>query len=155
MMKTKLVFLAFFTFFLTFCGMNQAVSMIYSFQPKINFLYLRMFFDANTNDNKITLTRRISKNKSNRIDLKDEYVGSDYLIIEFYEDNVLTKTVNVEHPLIKSVEVFDGTQFQRGNNQITNANFFLRIPSKKVLNKVIIYEKRANQPRVEKITINL
>lgn len=154
MNKIKSIFSILFPIFLGLVS-NELLAQGKSSQNKINFLYLKMFYDQGANENKIELVQKDKKDKSSKSNLKDEYVSNNYLIVEFYEDNVLTKTFNIAHPLYKSQEFFDGIRFQRVGNDLKEDTFVLKVPSKKNVNQVIIYEKIDNQPRVQKITLDL
>ena len=147
-------------FFLVSCSLQKTTesnvpSIKQDKKSQIIFLVLKIHKDTSQKKNVIEY---VSKTKTEGlIKIRNRTVEryNNYLTIAVYEDDNLADSFKIEHPLFKKVEYLEGSIFTSKSVELDAQEFFIRIQTKGISNKIIFYETLNNKNKKELTTITL
>jgi hypothetical protein len=124
-------------------------------KPKILFLVFDVSEDSLQKTTSIVLRSRVVRDGEIKQPSGREEISPNYLRIAYYENGKLQASFNLEHPLYKRVEYFDGSKMVSGSVRLNKSDFFIRLPTRSDSGKIFFYEKKGNHAESKLQTIQI
>ena len=123
--------------------------------PKILFLVFSIEKDSVQKKTSVSLRSKVVKDGEIKQEPKGDELFPNYLSIEYYENNKLKSSFNLEHPLYKNVEYFDGKELVSKYVELNQSDFFIRLRSAGESGIIVIHETKGNGPKTKLLTQKL
>lgn len=124
-------------------------------QPRILFLVFSIEKDSIQKKTSVSLRSKLIKEGEIKQKSEEKELFPNYLTIEYYEDEKLKSSFNMEHPLYKNVEYFDGKELVSKFIELNQSDFFIRLRSLSENGSIVIYETKENTRKTKLLTQKL
>lgn len=124
-------------------------------KPKILFLVFSISEDTVQKKTTLILQSKVEKEGDLKQPGRSEELFPNYLTVEYYEEDRLKSTFNLEHPLYKNLEYFDGKEMVSRFVKLEKSEFFIRLQTHSENGKIVVYETKGNSPKTKLLTTKL